>query len=153
MSHFNFYSILFNLQTHQQENSPLAVQPIRRSYQVLLCLIKEKQYQTYSRFETFILKYRVNDFYRFLYICNTQKDLYCSNCFFYFKHKSQRKSMMLGVYLKSLILFLIQSFCSNFANYNNNIIILSTPSTFIEGYLLLPPCPLCKILLPSRDVF
>ena len=72
---------------------------------------------------------------------------------FYFKHKSQRKSMMLGVYLKSLILFLIQSFCSNFANYNNNIIILSTPSTFIEGYLLLPPCPLCKILLPSRDVF
>ena len=52
MSHFNFYSILFNSQTRQQGNSPLALRPLRRSYQVLLCPIKQKWIQTYSRLKT-----------------------------------------------------------------------------------------------------
>ena len=67
MSHFNFYSILFNSQTCQQRNSPLALQPLRRSHQVLLYPIKQKWYQTHSRFN-------MNDCYRLLYY-NTKLSL------------------------------------------------------------------------------
>ena len=49
MCQFNFYSILFNSQTCRQGNNPLTLQPILRSYQVLLCPMKQKWYQTYRR--------------------------------------------------------------------------------------------------------
>ena len=85
MSRFNFYSILFNSQTCQQRNRSLALRQIRRSYQVLLCPIKQKWYQTYRRFiwMTVIVCY--------ITIQNYLYCLYCSSCLFLFQNLALSK--------------------------------------------------------------
>ena len=106
MSHFNFYSILFYSQTCQQRNSSLALQQIRRSYQVLLCPIKKKWYQTYSRFN-------MNDCYRLLYY-NTKLSL-LQQLFISISKLSTEQIRSVMRYFKSQVLSLIQSFCQNYA--------------------------------------
>ena len=107
----NLYSILFNSQTRQQGNSPLALRPLRRSYQVLLYPINQKWYKTYSRLNTLILIWKW--LLSFVIIIAIQNDLYCHSCYIYFKNKLQKRSMMW--YFKRQILFFIQFFCWNFA--------------------------------------
>ena len=104
-----FYFILFNSQTYQQGNSPLALWPLRRSYQVLLYQIKQKWYQTYSRLKTLILIWK---WLLSFVILQHKMILMVVVVYFYFKNKLQRRRMMW--YFKRQILFLIQFFCYNF---------------------------------------
>ena len=84
-----FFSILFNSQTCQKGNSPLALRPLRKSYQVLLYPIKQKWYQTYSRLKH-LLSYE-NDFYCLLY-CNTKWSL-LSQLFIFISNISSKEEV------------------------------------------------------------